>query len=274
MDLPLELRLDIYELVLPKNEILSFGNMGSTLHPPQSSAALTNHLGQYLPLTQVSHQVRDETNPVLYGQNAFEVILRADKVIVGNSRTEPVYKGQSVKKHVICLRELAPVQYLTYGDRHAATWARVVRAETIAQIKRLVVGIEKADAIIEWRHLPHLVFPPSRLSLEGDSPFSAYRWHMHAIEMKCPGLDTWTWNVDSTQYHVKNKRLALIEGKAAEGKRTDNHQACGRCSLMLDEWRKVGIREGGTSREHFLRLVWYGGRESRLRCYLKLTSIQ
>jgi hypothetical protein len=75
MDLPLELRLDIYEYILVSDEPISFGNRSAFLHPPMTSLAITNPLGRYLPLTQVSRQIRDETTPLLYGQNTFNVLL-------------------------------------------------------------------------------------------------------------------------------------------------------------------------------------------------------
>ena len=259
MDFPIELRLEIYELFLPKNEKVSFGNMSSACHPPQASAALTHHLGQYLLLTQISRQVRDEATSILYGQNTFEVILRADKVIVGgNPPSKPAHKRQGAKKHANRVTDRAPVYDLIYGDRHAAAWARVARPETIAQIKRFQLVVEKADAIVEWKFLRHLALSPSSPSLERTGLFSAYKWYMHAIELKCPGRDPWIWELNSTQYHVDDKNdksLALL-------KRTDDHQACSRCSLMLGEWRTISRREGVTSREHFLGLVWYACHES------------
>ena len=259
MDLPLELRLDIYELVLPTNEELSFGNMSAYIRPPMTCFALTGHFGQYLPLTQVSRQVRDETNPILYGKNDFECILRSNKVAEAPPK-QLTRTRRSAKKNAKWVADYDPVYYLTYGDRYAAAWARVARPEAIAQVRRLLVGVERADLVTEWEHLRHLSPSPSRLSLERTDLFSVQRWHLHALELKCCGLYTPVWPVNSIAYRVNDIRLlGLLEARA---KRPGRPLACSRCRMMFEDWRMDVIRAGGTTRELFLGLVWYGGHET------------
>ena len=256
MDLPLELRLNIYELVLPTNEELSFGNMSAYIRPPMTCFALTGHFGQYLPLTQVSRQVRDETTPILYGKNKFEVVLRTDKVAEAPPK-QLTSTRWSAKKSAKRVADYDPAYYLTYGDRHAAAWARVARPEAIAQMRRLMVGVERADLVTEWRHLRQLSLSPSSLSLERTGLFSAQRLHLHAIELKCPMIATLYWDVNTINYY--GLRKGFIKRDPAEPKRPGAPQACSRCKMILDDWRIDVVRAGGPTRELFLGLVWYGG---------------
>ena len=165
-----------------------------------TSPAITKHLGKHLPLTQVSRQVRDETTPILYGKNKFEVVLRSDKVF--EVPTYSNHNGRNAKNNAKWLACHYVVYGLTYGDRHAAAWTRVARPEAIAHTRHLRVVVQKADHVVQWRDLRQLSLSPSSLSLERTGVFSARKWHMHAIELKCPGRNTWTWNIDCRQDHV------------------------------------------------------------------------
>ena len=258
MDLPLALRLDIYELILPKNEELSFGNVSGWVTPPMTCPAFTHHLGQYLYLTQVSRQVRDETTPILYGMNTFEVILRSDVVTEARPK-QLISTRRSAKKSAKRVPDYDPVLYLTYGDRHAAAWARVARPEAIAHIRRMMVALERSDLFLQWKHLRQLSLSPSSRSLERTGLFSVQRWHLHAIELKCPSLHSPVWRVHTKWYPVHKNEL--IKRDPPESKYPDAPQPCSRCRLMFDDWRTDVIRAGGTTRELFLGLVWYGGHE-------------
>jgi hypothetical protein len=272
MDLPLELRLDIYELILPQNEELSFGNVSAHVRPPMTCPAFTHHLGDHLALTQVSRQVRNETTPILYGKNQFEVILRANKVAEAPPMQPPCTR-RTAKKSAKWAADCDPVYYLTYGDRHAAAWARVARPQAIRRVRRLLVGVERADLVAEWRHLRRLSLSPSSLSLERTGLFSVQRWHLHAIELKCPVLTTPVWCVDSTGYFAHEKGLAKVDPPKPH--RPGVPQVCSRCRLMFNAWRIDVLRARGTTRELFLALVWYGGRESPFCSKnLRLTSIR
>lgn len=191
MDLPLVLRLTIYDTVLVSDEPISFGNKSALLHPPMTSPAITNHLGKYLPLTQVSRQIRDETTPILYGQNTFDVVLRSVKTRV---RPPPqLTRSNANFKAEIALRDRildhSPCS-LAYGDHHAAAWALIARPDAIAHLQRLSVTIEKADLNTRWKHYHQLTLSSSNLNLEWTGVFSARSWHLHAMELKCPGPDT------------------------------------------------------------------------------------
>lgn len=263
MDLLLELRLDIYELVLPKHEVLSFGNMAAYSHPPMTSPAITNHLGKHLPLTQVSRQVRDETTPILYGKNKFEVILRSDKVFEVPKQSNR--NGRNAKNNAKWLASHYVDYSLTYGDRHAAAWARVARPEAIAHTRYMGVMVEKADHVFQWRHMRQLSLSPSSLSLERTGLFSARKWHMHAIELKCPGRITWQWEVDCRPTPIVVSEKSLQRKAPTPFEPMVHPEQCTRCRMMIEDWRTDGKKEGGMSREHFLALVWYGGHTSPLQ---------
>ncbi|GAB7329197.1 hypothetical protein MBLNU13_g01014t1 [Cladosporium sp. NU13] len=173
---------------------------------------ITNHLGKLLALTQVSHQVRAETDPLLYGQNTFEVMLRAAKVVEEPFPQQLARPSRGRKTRLLLLDE-NPVsetpEHLLYGDRYAAIWAASARPEALARIRRLTVTVEKADLNSQWRHLRHrhLSMSPSSISLERTGVFSAHRWHLHAIELKCPGRHTVVWDVDCRENRMGDRRL-------------------------------------------------------------------
>lgn len=255
MDLPLVLRLTIYDTVLVSDEPISFGNKSALLHPPMTSPAITNHLGKYFPLTQVSRQIRDETTPILYGQNTFDVVLRSVKTRVipppqPNRSNRKSKTGIPLYDRSLTHNEVS----LAYGDHHAATWALIARPDAIARLQRLSITIEKADLNTQWKHYRQLTLSSSSLSLERTGVFSARRWHLHAIELKCPGLDTTVWTLDCRENRTGDRRLKWhITGSGCQGET----QACSRCRLLLDDWRIDRVRQGGMSKELFLAMAWY-----------------
>jgi len=242
----------IYDLVLVSDEPVSFRN-----HPSK------NHLGQYLPLTQVSRQVREETTPLLYGQNVFEVKLRSIKVdevekVDEESVQQPLRQNKTPKMKM-SLRQRKPIspvpEHLLWGDRYAAAWADIARPKQIAQVQQLAVTVVKADRNRNWNHLRHLSKSPSSLSQEHTGVFSARSWHLHAIELKCPGRHSVVWNLDCRENRSGDRRLNLY---AKDLEDLYEPKPCSRCRLMLDGWRTQHNRQDGMSRALFLALVWYG----------------
>jgi hypothetical protein len=260
MDLPAELRLDIYEYILVSDEPISFGNRSAFLHPPMTSPAITNPLWRYLPLTQASRQIRDETTPLLYGKNTFNVLLRSVKTVekLLPKPTRPKWSSTEEEHPLFDHVASSDPGCLLYGDQHAAAWACVARPEAVAHVQRLTVTIEKAHRIAEWRHWPQLYLTPSNNSLEQTAVFSARRWHFHAIELRCPGLDTAVWTLDCRENQTGDRRPRWRTlGSGSQGQFEGESQACGRCSLMLNNWRIARVKNGDMSKELFLALTWY-----------------
>ena len=255
-DLPAELHIIIYELILVQDEDISFGNVSALLRPPRTTPALTNHLGPYCPLTHVSKRVRDETTPILFGRNTFHVLLSTHKH--DGPLTQMIRQRRSTKTKSLfddASASTAP-GHLTYGDRNAAAWARNARPEALACIQRLTIEVEKADLVARWQHLRHLYKAPGGYQ-EPLGVFSPTRWYLHAIELRCWGLDTIVWTVDCKEKRIFCKEIQRVGPDWPSARQQP--KSCERCRSMLLEWGVDREIEEGFNKEHFLGLIWYHG---------------
>jgi hypothetical protein len=246
----------VYELALVSDEEISFGNVSGLLCPPKISTAFTNHLAAYLPLTQVSKQIRDETTPMLFARNTFNVVLTTH--VHEGPLTQLKRQRSSVETKALLDEASASADsgHLTYGDRHAAAWIKNARPEALKHIQRLTIEVVKADLIARWQRLQHLYkIPDSSQDSLGD--FSPSQWYFHAIELKCPGLDTNIWSVDCKEKRVECKEVVPIERPGLGSQ--PPAKPCVKCCMMLSGWCVDSAFDGGVSREHFLNLVWSHG---------------
>jgi hypothetical protein len=258
MDLPAEVRNMIYEPVLVQDEEISFGNISGLLRPPKITTAFTNHLAMLLPLTQVSVQIRDETTPMLFGRNTFNVVLTTHKHEGPRTQLNRQHRSAETKVFFDETSASTAPGHLTYGDRRAAAWIKIARPEAIKHIQRLTVEVEKADLVTRWPHLRHLYETPN-ISQEALRVFAPSRWYSHAIELRCPGLDTNVWSIDCKENRIHCKEVVRVGAGFGFLGSQQSAKPCDRCRMMLLEWGLDRQFDGELRRGHFLGLVWYHG---------------
>lgn len=269
MDLPPELRNMVYELVLVQDQAISFGNKSPL---PSDSPAIntepTHHLKSLLALTQVSRQLRDETTPVLFGRNTFQVLLSTKRH--DGPLTQFKRQLRSVESPVLFDLDSAetPPGHLTYGDQNAALWATIARKEALMHIRQLSVDVELAESIPRWSRMQHLYATPSEPTAGGRSfphewylaprerntdNFSPYEWYTHAIAPRCIPYQSTTWRID---YEERSLQHASIRKTGVPWDRRTPLN-CGGCHDSLWRWGNDYIKSGDIlTREHFLRLIW------------------
>jgi hypothetical protein len=263
-DCPPELRNMINELALVSYEPISFGNIGANLNPQNPSTAVTNHLKTYLPLTQVSRQLREETTAMLFGHNTFEVVLSTKKTDGPLTQVGRQLRSETTKvpfeQFDLDSSKTSPGS-LTYGDAKAAAWTRVASDAALSWIQRLTIVIENADSVPRWLHLQHLYKTPIESESEKKfGVFSPKSWYDHAIDVGCTSCNrstVATWTVDLEQRQVCRTEIRRI---LAHRQRFHTVPGpCLKCKKMMKDWGREFTTNGDVmTREHFLKLVWYG----------------
>lgn len=252
----------IYENVLVSDEEISFGSTGQWLHPPQTSTAITNPLKNYLPLTQVSRQLRDETTPMLFGRNTFKVLLstQKDEALAQASLEKNIPRMKKPRLLGLLNSEAIPGS-LTYGDRNAAAWTRIARPDAVAQIQHLTIEIENADSIARWWHLQQLYNIMS--GPETNKVFSPRAWYLHAIKLYCKCFEVATWTVDFKEGRVRCESIKQVSPLEWQSRRAG--RPCRTCEQLLRNWCKDYSAEGETlSKDHLLKLIWYDSQHTTL----------
>jgi hypothetical protein len=263
-DCPPELRNMIYELALVSYEPISFGNIGANLNPPNPSTAVTNHLKTYLPLTQVSRQLREETTAMLFGRNTFEVVLSTKKTDGPLTQVGRQLRSKTTKvpfeQFDLDSSKTSPGS-LTYGDAEAAAWTQVASDAALSWIQRLTIVIENADSVPHWLHLRNLYKSPTDFNSEEKfGVFSPKSWYDHAIYVGCTSCNRSiiaTWTVD-----LEQRQVCRTEFRRVLAHRQRFHTMPGPClkckKMMKDRGREFTTNGDVMTREHFLKLVWYG----------------
>jgi hypothetical protein len=275
-DLSAELRNMVYELRLISDEPISFGNIVAHVKPPNTSTTVTNHLKDYLPLTQVSRQLREETTAMLFGRNTFKVVLSTKKTAgpltqVGRQLRSKQSNGVPFEEFDLDSSKTFPGS-LTYGDAEAAAWVRVAQDAAISYIQRLTIVIENADSVARWLQLHHLY--PDPVDLEEQSGlFSAKDWYDHTIDVGCHSCNRFTvatWSVDLEQRQVRRTEIRRILPHYRRF--TTIPSPCLKCKKMLKDWGRDYSADGDVmAREHLLKLVWYESQAFVLERSQKLT---
>jgi hypothetical protein len=277
-DLSPELRNMIYELRLISAEPISFGNIGAHVKPPNTPTTVTNHLKDYLPLTQVSRQLREETTAMLFGRNTFKVVLSTKKTPgpltqVGRQLRSKQSNNIPFEEFDLDSSKTSPGS-LTYGDAEAAAWTRVAQDAAISYIQRLTVVIENADSVARWLQLHHLYPDPVDSEEAQAGLFSPKDWYEHTIDVGCHSCNRFTvatWSVDLEQRKVRRTEIRRILPRYRRF--TTVPSPCLKCKKMLKDWGRDYSAEGHVmAREHLLRLVWYDSQVFVLERSRKLTG--
>jgi hypothetical protein len=265
-DLSPELRNMIYELRLISSEPISFDNTGAHVKPPNTPTTVTNHLKDYLPLTQVSRQLREETTAMLFGRNTFKVVLSTKKTPgpltqVDRQLRSKQSNGVPFEGFDLDSSKTSPGS-LTYGDAEAAAWTRVAQEAAISYIQRLTVVIENADSVARWLQLHHLYPDPVDAEEKQAGLFSPKDWYEHTIDVGCHSCNRFTvatWSVDLEQRQVRRTEIRRLLPRYRRF--TTVPSPCLKCKKMLKDWGRDYSAEGDVmAREHLLRLVWYDSR--------------
>jgi hypothetical protein len=274
-DCPPEIRNLIYELALVSDEPISFGNIGAyeNVDPPNTSNVVTNHLKTYLPLTQVSRQLREETTPMLFGRNTFEVVLSTKKTRGPLTQVGRQLRSKRKFREFDLDSSKTSPGTLTYGDAEAAAWTRVASDAALSWIEHLSIVIENADSVSRWHHLRHLYKTPIDSGEKKPGVFSPKSWFDHVIDAgnkSCNRFTIATWSIDLEQRQIRRTDIARTLPDKQRSQKMP--KPCLKCKNMMKDWGREFTTSGDIlTRGHLLKLVWYDSRIITLERSQKLT---